>query len=283
MVNPVSGGKEKQEWETKINEYFKDKPHTTQIFLLTGGNDTTSIRHHLSSFQPERVVAVGGDGTVRMVADILKETDTPLCILPAGSANGMAKELNIPPDINTALDIVATGKVKKISLVKINEEHISIHLSDVGLNAMIIKYYDRFDGRGWLTYAKALWKVIWRKPKFQCTISTDSEQISRKAYMIILANATKYGMGAVVNPTGDLYDSVFEVIVVRKLNVFAAVNSLFKQKEFHPTKVEVFKTQTVEITTQRKQHFQVDGEYHGKQSKITARLLSGILNIVVPA
>ena len=50
----------------------------------------------IEKINPEYVIAVGGDGTVTMLANILAGTDTPLGILPAGSANGMAKELEIP-------------------------------------------------------------------------------------------------------------------------------------------------------------------------------------------
>ena len=96
IINPVSGGKEKQDWETSIRDFFKDLPHQVEIFITTGKDDFVSITHHIETLQPQKVVAVGGDGTVKMVAEILREKSIVLGILPAGSANGMAKELNIP-------------------------------------------------------------------------------------------------------------------------------------------------------------------------------------------
>ena len=44
--NPVSGGKEKQDWESSIRDFFKELPHSIEIFLLTGKNDSVSIKHH---------------------------------------------------------------------------------------------------------------------------------------------------------------------------------------------------------------------------------------------
>src|SRR5690348_12663669 len=96
VINPVSGGKEKHDWEASIRDFFKDKPHAIEFYLLTGSNDKVSIQHHIERIKPDRVVAVGGDGTIKMLAHILKETQISLGILPAGSANGMAKELKIP-------------------------------------------------------------------------------------------------------------------------------------------------------------------------------------------
>jgi diacylglycerol kinase (ATP) len=63
-----------------------------------------------------RVIAVGGDGTLKLVAECLVNTETPIGIIPAGSANGMAKELGIPLDLQEALTLVITGKPKKSML-----------------------------------------------------------------------------------------------------------------------------------------------------------------------
>ena len=110
IINPVSGGKEKHDWEASVCEYFKEQPHTIEFYLLTGKEDKTSIQHHINSVKPDRVVAVGGDGTVKMLAEIVKETSLPMGILPAGSANGMARELHIPLEVEKALEVITDGE-----------------------------------------------------------------------------------------------------------------------------------------------------------------------------
>ena len=109
VVNPVSGGKEKQDWEASIRDFFKESPHAIEFYLLTGENDSSSIKHHIETINPQKVVAVGGDGTVKLVAEIVRETSVTLGILPAGSANGLAKELNIPITKDEALDLIVNG------------------------------------------------------------------------------------------------------------------------------------------------------------------------------
>lgn len=282
VINPISGGKGKQDWEASIRDYFKDRKDTIQFYVLTDGNDRISIEHHISSFSPDVVVAVGGDGTIKLLAEILKETPVPMGIIPAGSANGMAKELAIPLEVNAALDIIVGGEVKKIDLVRINEEHICIHLADLGLNAMLVKYYEKSKSRGWTSYAKALLKVMIQKQKFHCDIITDENLIKRKAYMVVLANASKYGTGGVINPEGDVSDSMFEVVIVKKLNVFAVLNGLIRGKQFRPEKIEIFHTKNLEITTRRRVHWQVDGEYMGKTTHVKARIMAQLLNVMVP-
>jgi len=147
VINPVSGGKEKQDWESSIREYFKDIPHMAEFYLLNGESDKRSLQHYIETLNPDRVVAVGGDGTVKMVTELLKETSIPLGIIPAGSANGMAKELAIPLEIEEALDIIMEGRCEKVDVIKINEEEICLHVSDIGLNAMLVKYFEDSEKR----------------------------------------------------------------------------------------------------------------------------------------
>jgi YegS/Rv2252/BmrU family lipid kinase len=283
VINPVSGGKEKHDWEASIRGFFRDKPHAIDFYLLTGKNDKVSIQHHIDRIQPDRVVAVGGDGTIKMLATILKETPVALGILPAGSANGMARELKIPLQEQEALKIIAEGESKKLDLIKINEEEICLHLSDIGLNALLIKYFEGSKGRGMLGYGKAIFKVLWKKTLMYVTIKTDDEEIRRKAFMVVIANAQTYGTGAIINPEGKLDDGMFEIVVVRKLNLIELLKMLITHKPFHPNRIEVFQTKNVEMNLKRKAYFQVDGEFLGKSVCVKARILPQIVNVVLPS
>lgn len=282
IINPVSGGKEKHDWETAIRDYFKDKPHSTEFYLLTGKDDKRSVMHHIDTIKPDRVVAVGGDGTVKMVAGLLKETPVVLGILPAGSANGMATELGLPANMEEALDVIIHGQVKKIDVLRINEEQICIHLCDVGLNAMLVKYFEQSKKRGMWGYGKAVFRVLWQKQKMRVSIQTESAKYQRKAYMVVMANARKYGTGANINPDGDIADGRFEIVILRKLNVLEILKAIFTDRSFHPRRIEVISATNAEMRIHRKAYFQVDGEFEGKTAMVKARVLPGVLHVVVP-
>src|SRR5215218_11496629 len=282
VINPVSGGKEKHDWEASIREFFKDKPHNPEFFLLTGKDDKRSVEHYIERIQPDRVVAVGGDGTVKMLTELLKETETPLGIIPAGSANGMAKELDIPIKVEEALQIILNGVCQKIDLIKINEEEICVHLSDIGLNAMLVKQFEQSKKRGMWGYGKAVFRMLWQKQIMYVTIQTDTETVKRKAYMVAIANASKYGTGATINPDGKTNDGIFEIVVVRKLNMIEIGKAILTEKSFDPTKIEIFKTTKATLTTLSKAYFQVDGEYRGRVKKVKAKMQAGCLHILLP-
>jgi YegS/Rv2252/BmrU family lipid kinase len=282
VINPISGGKEKNDWEASIRGYFKDKPHDIEFYLLNGKDDITSIRHHIKSVNPDRIVAVGGDGTVKMLAELVKETKLPLGIIPAGSANGLAKELSIPSKLEEALPIITEGTIKKIDLIKINEEEICIHLSDIGMNALLVKYFEQSDKRGMWGYFKSIFKVLLEKQYMDVVIKTDKESLKRKAYMVVIANAQTYGTGAKINPKGQIDDGLFEIVLLRKLHVWELFKMMIPHKSFDPEYIEIFQAKNLELTTRRKAYFQIDGEYFGSTCSVKARILPQIVNIMLP-
>ena len=119
VINPGSGTKAKIAWEPAIRNYFLNLQHNIDFFLLDGKDDATSLKYWIEKLQPDRVIAVGGDGTVSLVAEQLLGKNISMGILPAGSANGMAKELNIPVEVNGALDIIINGEIKQCDVIKI--------------------------------------------------------------------------------------------------------------------------------------------------------------------
>jgi Sphingosine kinase and enzymes related to eukaryotic diacylglycerol kinase len=282
VINPKSGSRSRIDWPSTITDYFRSMEHTIEIFLLNGKNGADSLKGKIQSFNPERVIAVGGDGTVSMVAKELMGTSMAMGILPAGSANGMATELNIPDDPSSALQIILNGEVKAGDVIKINDKDICLHLGDLGINAQIVKYFEEGTLRGKLGYAKVLLKALIRKRLMHVRILSKDNEITRQAFMVVLANASKYGTGALINPDGNLYDGMFEVVIVRKLALSEFLKMFFKFKRLNPKKVEIFHAQSIAIDTSHKVHFQVDGEYRGKVNHLYAKILPGVLKLILP-
>ena len=283
VINPKSGSHSDVDWSDVITNYFKPLQHSIEIFLLNDKNGAESLKIKIDTFKPGRVVAVGGDGTVSLVAQQLLETDMAMGILPAGSANGMAAELAIPDNPVSAMEIIINGDIKLGDVIMINNRDICLHLSDLGINAQIVKYFEEGTLRGKLGYAKVLLKALYRKRIMEVTILSKGNEITREAFMVVLANASKYGTGALINPDGDLYDGVFEVVVVRRLALSEFLKMFFKFKRLNPKKVEIFQAQAVSINTSHKVHFQVDGEYKGKVNHLRAKVRPGVLKLLIPA
>ena len=114
------------------------------------------------------------------------------------------------------------------------------------------------------------------------TITTDKEEIKADAFMVVIANASKYGTGALINPEGNLHDGLFEIVIVRKLNFWSVLKTFLHFKRLNPKKVELLQAKSAVITTTKKIHFQVDGEYLGKVNYVKADILPARLNLLLP-
>ena len=282
-INPASGGKDKSDWETAIEAFFAGSDHTADLLRLTDQDDARLIRERIKQSKPDRVVAVGGDGTVKLVAEQVLNSGLPMGILPAGSANGMARELAIPLTPEESLPVLINGVAKPMDVICIGDDDICLHLSDIGLNAQLVKYYKQNNWRGKLGYARGALRVLTHRKLLQVSINTGDKTLHRSAFMVVLANARLYGTGAVINPDGDLSDGIFEVVILRRLSVWELLKMFWRYQPFDPGKVEIIKATSIHIETRRKAYFQVDGEYRGRVSDIRAEVRPGQLLMLVPA
>ncbi|GAB3929662.1 diacylglycerol/lipid kinase family protein [Larkinella terrae] len=282
-INPISGGQDKSAWETEIRTFFEQQPHSADLFLLDGKNDDIELPKRIETYQPDRLVAVGGDGTIKFVAEHALNAKIPLGIIPAGSANGMARELDIPPTLEGSLEVLINGVEKPIDLICINGTEHCLHLSDIGMNAQLVKYFDEGKMRGKLGYARGVLRVLMRRRLLKLQINTGDSVVQRTAFMVVLANARMYGTGAIINPDGDVADGKFEVVVIRKLSLVAILRMFIHFRPFDPKHIEIFSASSVHIVTKRRAYFQIDGEYRGKIRELTAEIWPGHLQVVLPA
>ncbi len=279
IINPGSGSHD-VDFKVVILNHFREKDIEIDIFELPKDCSMPKIEKYISDSKSDKVIAVGGDGTLKLVATCLLHSEIPIGIIPAGSANGMAKELGIPTDITEALNLVEKGHPKKIHVVKLNDE-ICIHLSDLGFNAYLIKKFDSLSERGMWGYAKATWHALWSHKRVKVELTLQNETIRSAAAMVAIANATKYGSGLKINPKGRLDDKLFEVILVKDYSYLEILKVWITNLAFNPKKIEVFQTAEVKITSKHKVHFQVDGEYLGKVNVVEAKIIPDAINVIV--
>lgn len=278
VVNPGSGNRETNYVES-IKTFFANREETIEIFELPKKCKIDDLKKTILDSNADRVVAVGGDGTLKLVAECVLKTEIPIGIIPAGSANGMAKELGIPEDLEDAIELATKGKIRKIHAISVNGE-LCIHLSDIGFNAYLVKKFDELAQRGMLTYAKAAWHAFWFHRKMEVSFKVGGRLIQEQAAMVALANATKYGTGLQINPDGKLDDDLFEIILVKKYAVMEIIKIWVSKLPWNPKKIESFQVSELSIRTKHKVHFQVDGEYLGKVDYIDAKLIPNALNII---
>lgn len=283
IINRKSGRGNDTNLENLIAEQSKSEGFDFQLYTMIG-NDEERIKEEIKKYKPAIVAVAGGDGTVNLMAGILARTKIPLSIIPYGSANGMAKELNIGSRIDTALEILTKGKPKKIDLVKINGK-LCIHLADVGLNARIVKRFESDIKRGLLTYAKHLFGEMFLLKIYRFHIFYEGKTIRRKAVSITFANASKYGTGAVINPEGKLDDGKFELVIVKpfpRIKLLSIAWKMFMNRLHTSDYVEIIRCDKALVISNKRTTLQIDGEVIGKVKEINLENLHQALIVMTP-
>jgi diacylglycerol kinase (ATP) len=283
VINPKSGVQNAQPLDELIRDQAEKAGFEYRIFIIRGEAKVT-IQELITEYKPDRVAAAGGDGTVNLIAGILAQTDIPMLIIPSGSANGMAKELEIY-NIEQALALLLEGEEKKIDLIQING-HISIHLADVGLNARIVKRFEADTRRGILTYARHLFGEIFLLKHYKFKITADQKQITRTAVSVTFANASKYGTGAVINPHGRVDDGLFELVIVKPfpdIQILSIAWKMFRNKLHTSDYVEVISCREATLRCNHRTTLQIDGEVIGKVKDFKIEMMHHALKTIVPA
>ena len=284
VVNPRAGNREGGRLELAISEESRNQGFEYLIYRIQSSNEEKNIQQEISEYRPDIIGVAGGDGTVNLLARILKGQQTPLLIIPLGSANGMAKELAIGNRIDTALQLITSGLEKRIDLLNING-NICIHLGDVGLNASIVKRFDKDPKRGLWTYARHLYKELFLIDVYKFNINIDGQQIKRKAVSVTFANASKYGTGAVINPLGRVDDGKFELVIIKpfpKIHLLSITWKMFIGRLQTSEFVEVFSCKKAFIVTSKRTTLQIDGEVMGKTKEIEVEVLPLAVNMLIP-
>ena len=286
VLNPISGDKDKSHLEEEIKQLAHENQVDLKTYKTTGNNDEEEIRLLVDKFSPSRIIVAGGDGTVGLVGKLLLNSNISLGIIPLGSANGLATELKIPLNSQKALQIAFSGEEQKIDALAINEEFIAFHLCDIGLNARIIKRFEKEKTRGFLGYTKSFFKEALAVKPLKFRLKIDDKEFLKKAYMVVMANATMYGTGVVVNPEGKIDDGQFEVIVFRPYSFYHILEMVvpFLTRKIHLLDyVDYYKCKKITIDNFKNKNLQVDGEIVGSPGNVNVRILPKALSVMVPA
>jgi diacylglycerol kinase (ATP) len=283
VINPISGGIEKGEMITTVKEFAAREGVELIEYETTGKNDENNIRKLYEEHRPKRILVAGGDGTIKMVAEAVEHHDVIIGVVPAGSANGLSVDLELPKDLEETLKIAFKGNYIEMDMVCINDKK-SLHLSDLGANAELIKNYEDGNIRGKLGYAlKAVTTLADLKEPFHVTVEADGKTIEADARMVVIANTQRYGTGVTINPGGKMDDGKFEIVILKSLDIFLIGKILTGNMPIENIDdVEIISTQQALITTNMPVSFQIDGEFCGEESRLDVKILHKQMRVAVP-
>jgi diacylglycerol kinase family enzyme len=222
------------------------------------------------------VIAAGGDGTVRCVAEVLAGGDIPMGLLPLGTGNLLARNLGMDvTDYDGAMAGALIGTERKIDVVRARRSHpdkeqLFLVMAGVGYDATIMAdtNEDLKDKVGWLAYVDAGIRNLPGKP-VKATVVVDGNTVVRRGVRsVMVGNCGKVQGGLEIFPDAKVDDGLLDIAVLAPhhgrlgwLSVLAGIIGKGRGKD---TAVEYFQGKTVEITLEHNDDYQLDGDHEGQ-------------------
>lgn len=237
--------------------------------------------------QVDLVIVGGGDGTLNAAIDGIVKTNLPLGILPLGTANDLARTLNIPTNLREACQVIAAGHQDQIDLGWVNGKHF-FNVASLGLSVQIAQKLDKASKRRWgiLAYAITALKVLSKARPFSAEIRLDGgEPISFKTVQIAVGNGRYYGGGMTVAQNATIDDHRLDMYSLnikywwQMLSILPAMRSgQHTSSQF----VTHFCCREVEVHIGREREINTDGEITTK-TPAHFRVIPDAITVFVPA
>ncbi|GAA0990122.1 diacylglycerol kinase family protein [Subtercola frigoramans] len=180
------------------------------------------------------VLAAGGDGTVRAVAESLRATGVPMALLASGTGNLLARNLDLTLDFESAVGLMFTGYDRSIDLGLITvhrmdaaeSTHVFLVIAGLGIDAkMIANTNDKLKKTfGWLAYIDGTMRALPQLRPIKMKVSIDNEKWrSVSAHSVMAGNCGLLPGGIELIPEAKLDDGVLDFIALRPHGLFGWV------------------------------------------------------------
>ncbi|HZB62641.1 MAG TPA: lipid kinase [Microvirga sp.] len=206
----------------------------------------------------------GGDGTLNAAAFGVIEAGLPLGILPLGTANDLARTLDIPSDLDGAAKVIAEGRTRNIDLGIVNGQPF-FNVASIGLSAELAQQLTTEIKRrfGRLGYGLVAMKVLVQARPFRATIVSESETARVRTLQIAVGNGRFYGGGNAVEKDAAIDDQNLDLysLELERAWKLALMARSFRYGEHGAwSEVRAIRAKEFDIRTRRPRPVNADGE-----------------------
>lgn len=289
VINPVAGFVEARGLERRCIHFFEHQKWPFEIYHTTGDEDIRTVIQDAVQRGFDLFIAAGGDGTISGVASGLMHTGLPLAILPVGTGNLLAREMNIPLNADGALKLItAAHRIRQIDAMEVGDRTFILNMS-IGISSLSMFHTDREQKRrfGILAY---VWNILLqvlglRMRRFSVVV--DGKLHNLRASEVMVTNG---GLLAIEpfrwQEDITLDDGRIDVVVLRARSLWdilsLIVSTLLRRQNQNPVMQIFGANQSIVIRTGRALPVQGDGDIMG-ETPVHIHVLPHAVNIIVPA
>jgi diacylglycerol kinase (ATP) len=239
----------------------------------------------------DRVIAAGGDGTIRMVADRLAQSAIPMAVVPLGTGNLLARNLDIPLSEDEALEVAFSDHTRDIDLIKVTVdgapgEHFAV-IGGLGVDAMIMDETspDLKDTIGAGAYFVAAAKALGRTPIDMRITLDDHRPRHRNAMICAIGNVGTLAGNLTLIPGARPDDGRLDVYVAsphRLSHWLRVLLRLITRRPRTDDRVDQWQATQVEVRLKHPDPYQLDGDVVGDCRSLRAEVRPSALTVCVP-
>ncbi|HET6597933.1 MAG TPA: diacylglycerol kinase family protein [Anaerolineales bacterium] len=291
VLNPVAGVSEPGAVRGKIEAALDTREIPFEIYETTGKKEE-DIRQLVRSAVKQEFklfISAGGDGTLSSVIDGLVGSELPLVIIPTGTWNALARALDIPLQIDQAIELVFhEHTIQTIDAMQVNDGYFVLSVS-AGVGALTMKDVERQDKRRLGKFAdlrKAVAEVLEFRA-YQFEVKIDGKLTRFRAAELMVANTSILGLKSLqLDPSIRMDDGKLNVcrIYANSISDYLRLAiSMFRGDQKHNWNVLCVEAQEeVEIRSRERLPVQGDGDLIG-QLPITVKIRPKAIQVVTPA
>ncbi len=237
----------------------------------------------------DRVLALGGDGTLNAVAQLCVAHNWPLALLPAGTANDCARALSIPSDPDQACKLLRgrafhSGELRAVDVGRLNGR-VFLNVAHIGLGAEVTWSLGHVHKRLWggYSYLRRLLKLISGRRRFSARIEADGRVMQGPWLEIAIANGPRFGGGHLIEGAGFETGSL-TLVAIRARPLPKVLLAWWAARLGHsldPKLVRVEHVQNCRIITRRRLKVTADGERFGR-TPVEFSIEPQVLRVLVP-
>ena len=233
------------------------------------------------------VMAWGGDGTINEVASALVFGDVPLGIVPAGSGNGLARQLSINPKPADAIRRAIGAEPRRIDVGEMNDR-VFVNVAGIGFDAHVAWKFGHAGNRrrGLATYASIAGRALMTYKPALYAIRTGGDEPGApvRAVLVTVANSPEFGNGAIIAPGANVDDGLLDLVVMEessRLNTIVQLPRLFRGTVDRARGCSIRRVSRATIESDQPMVFHVDGEPAQGGTHIRVRVHPAALHVAV--
>lgn len=232
----------------------------------------------------ERLVIVGGDGSLNIAVNVIGDRDVELAVVPTGSGNDFARTAGIdfyPPE-----HYLEPCNLRRIDLGTVGERRF-INIFGSGFDADTAKGMQKSSIKGDLGYLTSVLRTLMRFQSPTVTVQTDREELKLATMSVSVGNGKYHGGMFMLTPDADLTDGELDLCLVRKisrLRFLTLIPTSFKGKHVEVTDVvSMHRFRRMRLAFSHPVYYHVDGEVSDKaHSELQIKILPKALSFVIP-